>query len=141
MVLRQKQSQFLEIFSVSLFFLFISSYLYELMNNRTVADNSIYKLHAEVCKALGNPLRIQIIDILQDNELCFSDILEKTGGLKSTLSQHLSVMVSKGILHQRKEGQNVYFKLSSPKVAKACALMREVLIDYLKKHKNILEKM
>lgn len=106
-----------------------------------MTDNSIYKLHADVCKALGNPLRIEIIDLLQDNELCFSDILEKTGGLKSTLSQHLSVMVSKGILHQRKKGQNVYFKLSSPKVAKACALMREVLIDYLKKHKNILEKM
>lgn len=106
-----------------------------------MTGNSIYKLHAEVCKALGNPLRIQIIDLLQGNELCFSDILEKTGGLKSTLSQHLSVMVSKGILHQRKEGQNVYFKLSSPKVAKACALMREVLIDYLKKHKKILEKM
>ena len=77
-----------------------------------MADNSIYKLHAEVCKALGNPLRIQIIDLLQNNELCFSDILEKTGGIKSTLSQHLSIMVSKGILHQRKEGQNVYFKLS-----------------------------
>lgn len=105
-----------------------------------MADNSIYQLHAEVCKALGNPLRIQIIDILQ-KELCFSDILEETGGLKSTLSQHLSVMVSKGILLQRKEGLNVYFKLSSPKVAKACALMREVLMDYLKKHKKILEKM
>jgi len=104
-------------------------------------DNSIYKLHAEVCKALGNPLRIQIIDLLQDSELCFSDILAETGGLKSTLSQHLSVMVSKGILHQRKEGLNVYFKLSSPKVAKACGLMREVLMDYLKKHKTILEKM
>lgn len=106
-----------------------------------MADNSIYKLHADVCKALGNPLRIQIIDLLQDNELCFSDILAETGGLKSTLSQHLSVMVSKGILHQRKEGLNVYFKLSSPKVAKACGLMREVLMDYLKKHKTILEKM
>ena len=106
-----------------------------------MADNSIYKLHADVCKALGNPLRIQIIDLLQDRELCFSDILEITGGLKSSLSQHLSVMVNKGILHQRKEGLNVYFKLSSPKVAKACALMREVLIDYLKTQKEILEKM
>jgi ArsR family transcriptional regulator len=106
-----------------------------------MTDNSIYKLHAEVCKALGNSLRIQIIDLLQGAELCFSDILAETGGLKSSLSQHLSVMVSKGILHQRKEGLNVYYKLSSPKVAKACALMREVLMDYLKKHKTILEKM
>lgn len=121
--------------------LFISSYICELLNNLKMADNTIYKLHADVCKALGNPLRIQIIDLLQDNELTFSEILHKTKGLKSTLSQHLSVMVRKGILVQRKEGINVYFKLSSPKVAKACALMREVLIAYLKKHKNILKKM
>lgn len=106
-----------------------------------MSDTSIYKLHSEVCKALGNPLRIQVIDLLQGNELSFSEILAETGGLKSTLSQHLSVMVSKGILLQRKEGLNVYFKLSSPKVAKACALMREVLMDYLKKHRTILENM
>lgn len=106
-----------------------------------MADNAIYKLHAEVCKALGNALRIQIIDLLQDNELSFSDILKKTKGLKSTLSQHLSVMVRKGILHQRKEGLNVYFKLSSPKVAKACALMREVLVDHLKEQQKLHKKL
>jgi ArsR family transcriptional regulator len=61
-------------------------------------SNSIYILHAEVCKALGNPLRIQIINVLKDKEPGFSDILVETGGLKSTLSQHLTVMVGKGIL-------------------------------------------
>lgn len=100
---------------------------------------TIYESHAEVCKALGHPLRIQIIDLLQEDELCFSEILEITGGLKSNLSQHLSVMVRKGILKQRKEGQNVYFKLSSPKVAKACGLMREVLVDYLKSQQKLLK--
>jgi len=107
------------------------------MNN----DTSIYKLHAEVCKALGNPLRIQIIDLLRNRELSFSDILEVTGGLKSTLSQHLSIMASKGILHQRRKGLNVYFRLSSIKVSKACVLMREVLIENLKKQNEILNRL
>ncbi len=101
-------------------------------------DKSIYTLHADVCKALAHAIRIEIIDVLKDKEMSFSEILEKTGGLKSNLSQHLSVMVNKGILVSRKNGQNVFFKLSSTKVQKACHLMREVLIDKLNKHHSIL---
>lgn len=101
----------------------------------------IFELHADVCKALGHPLRIEVIDLLQDKELCFTDILEITGGSKSNLSQHLSVMTKKGILKMRREGQCNYYSLSSAKVADACRLMREVLITNLTEHKNLLEKM
>ena len=65
------------------------------------------------------------------------------GGLKSNLSQHLSVMVDSGILKVRKDSRCNYYSLSSSKVAKACSLMREVLIDNLKQqqelHKSILK--
>lgn len=106
-------------------------------------DKKIYELHAEVCKALASPLRMEVIDILQRNESCFTDILEQTGGLKSNLSRHLSVMVNSGILKVRKDSRCNYYSLSSAKVAKACSLMREVLMDNLKKqqklHKSILK--
>lgn len=105
-----------------------------------MADKQIFELHANICKALGHAIRIEIIDLLQASELTFSEILENTGGLKSNLSQHLSVMVRKGILTQRKEGQNVYYKLSSRKVASACRLMREVLIENLQKQSQLLKK-
>lgn len=106
-----------------------------------MVDKRIFELHADTCKALGHPLRIEVIDLLQDNELCFTDILEVTGGLKSNLSQHLTVMTKKGILKTRKDGQCTYFSLSSKKVAQACRLMREVLIDNLKKQQEILDKL
>ncbi len=102
-------------------------------------DKKIFELHADTCKALGHPLRIQVIDLLEDKELGFTDILEITGGLKSNLSQHLSVMTTKGILKSRREGQSTYFSLSSKKVAQACRLMREVLVDNLKRQKEILD--
>lgn len=101
-------------------------------------NKSIYILHADVCKALAHPLRIEVIDVLQKGELCFSDILEQTGGIKSNLSQHLSVMVDSGILKVRKESRCNYYKLSSAKVAKACTLMREVLADKLKKQHDLI---
>ena len=103
-------------------------------------DKTVYKLHADVCKALAHAIRIEIIDVLRGKEMTFSQILEKTGELKSNLSQHLSVMVNKGILVSRKKGLNVFFKLSSAKVTKACHLMHEVLIDKLNKHNSILKQ-
>ena len=101
----------------------------------------IFELQADVCKALGHPLRIEVIDLLQNNELCFTDILAVTGGLKSNLSQHLSSMTKKGILKVRREGQCNYFSLTSPKVGEACRLMREVLIDNIKSQQKILESL
>ncbi len=99
----------------------------------------LFELQADVCKALGHPLRIEVIDILQNQELCFTDILEITGGLKSNLSQHLSSMTKKGILKVRREGQCNYFSITSPKVAQACLLMREVLIENIKNQQLILQ--
>jgi ArsR family transcriptional regulator, virulence genes transcriptional regulator len=106
-----------------------------------MTDKKIYELHANVCKALGHPTRIEIIDTLQNKEMNFGELLEIIGGAKSNLSQHLSSMTSKGILIQRKDGLNNYYKLSSKKVSTACQIMREVLIENLKKQNEILKKM
>jgi ArsR family transcriptional regulator len=103
-------------------------------------DKHIYQLHAQVCKALAHGIRIEIIDLLQDKEMGFGEIFEKTGISKSSLSQHLSVMVENGIINQRKEGLNSYYRVSTDKVSKACQLMREVLIEKLEKSTEILKK-
>lgn len=104
-------------------------------------DRTIYTLHSNICKALANPIRIEIIDILNDKELTFGEIQEITGVLKSNLSQHLSLMVSNGILVQHKVGLNVYFKLSGPKIGTACRLMREVLVENLKKQGDLINQL
>jgi len=102
-------------------------------------DKTLYILHANICKVLGNPTRIEIIDMLGDREMSFGELLEATGLLKSNLSQHLTVMVSKGILNQRKEGLNAYYRLTTIKVSTACRIMREVLIENIKKQQSLIE--
>jgi DNA-binding transcriptional ArsR family regulator len=109
------------------------------MNNETMNEKEIYELQAKICKALANPTRIEIIDILSNGELCFGDILKLLNISKSNLSQHLSTMVSNGLIKQRKEGTNSYFALSSDRVANACQIMREVLKENLKIKLNLFE--
>jgi ArsR family transcriptional regulator len=102
---------------------------------------TLYTLHADVCKALAHSVRIEIIDVLKDRESAFGEILVKTKVLKSNLSQHLSIMVQKGILDQRKKGLHVYYKLSSPRVYEAFYMMRQVLKERIQKQGKLLKRM
>jgi ArsR family transcriptional regulator len=100
----------------------------------------IYELHADVCKTLANAKRIEIINLLRSGEKSVSWLLEKTGLLKANLSQHLSVMRQRGIIKARKEGLNVSYRISNPKIVKACDLIREVLFEQIEERKETLRK-
>jgi ArsR family transcriptional regulator len=100
----------------------------------------IYELHAEVCKTLANPKRIEIINLLRSGEKSVAWLLEKTGLLKANLSQHLSVMRQRGIIKNRKEGLTVYYRIANQKIVKACDLMREVLFEQMEERKETLKK-
>lgn len=106
-----------------------------------MTNKTLYKLHADVCKALAHSIRIEIIDILKSDELSFGEILKKSGIAKSSLSQHLAVMTNKGLLLQRKQGLHVYYRSASDKVYEAFRIMREVLKDKVRNEKNIYRKL
>ncbi len=106
-----------------------------------IEDKIFYELHAEICKAMGSPLRLEIIDIIQNDEMTVKEILEKTEGSKANISQHLAILKSKGLLKARRDGKNVYYRLSNPKVLKACFMMRDILIEQMKESKKLLERM
>jgi len=102
------------------------------------SDKILFKLHAEMCNSMGHPIRLETVHHLKEQELSFSELAEAIGVGKSTLSRHLSLMVNNGILIQRKEGVNVYYKIASTKITTACALMREILIERLKSNIDIV---
>lgn len=103
-------------------------------------DKKVYELHADVCKTMSNPKRLEIINLLRTGELCVDDITSKMGVAKANVSQHLALMRSKGILLTRREGVNIYYKIANQKVVKACDIMREVLVEQLSKNQDLAEK-
>ncbi len=91
----------------------------------------IYELQADVCKVFANSKRLEIISHLKEKELSAGELLEKTGLSKANLSQHMSVLKSKGVILSRREGVTVYYRISNVKIIEACILMREVLLEQL----------
>ena len=101
--------------------------------------DNIFLLHANICKTLANPRRLEIINALGDNEFTATQLVEKIHISKANLSQHMSILIQKGVVLSRREGTNVFYKLSDTKITEACDLMREVLIKNLKQNSNILK--
>jgi ArsR family transcriptional regulator len=75
-----------------------------------------------------------IRELLKANpQITQRQIMEKTGLSQANVSQHLSIMKSKGIVAYERKGKNVYYRLHNPKIVKAFDIMREALIENLRK--------
>ncbi len=66
---------------------------------------------AELYKAMANPKRLAIIDLLMGGEVSVNDIAKKIKISKTNVSQHLSHLRHVGIVKPRREGLNVYYSI------------------------------
>ena len=69
---------------------------------------------ARVMKALAHPTRLFIVDELSRGERCVCELTEKIGADVSTVSKHLSVLKSAGIVLDDKRGVQVFYRLRVP---------------------------
>ncbi len=98
----------------------------------------LYNLHAEICKVFSNPIRLEILNLLRDKEMSVTELINKSKLSQANISQHLSIMKSKGIVSSNRDKRNIYYKLSNPKIIKAFDIIREVLSERLEKNRKIM---
>ena len=72
----------------------------------------IYIDTAKMLKAISEPKRLRIIDMLSCGELCACVILESFNITQPTLSHDMKVLVDAGLVTDRREGKNIYYKLN-----------------------------
>ena len=92
----------------------------------------LYKIHAEMCKVFSNPTRLEILNLLRDKEMSVTGLIKKTKLSQANISQHLSIMKSKGIVASSRKGKNICYRLTNPKIIKAFDIIREVLSERLR---------
>lgn len=100
-------------------------------------SGTIYEMQAELCGALANPVRLQILELVSRGEMTSSELLEVLDIPKANLSQHLSVLKDVGILQTRKEGLFQYLSLALPSVVDACAIVKGVLLEKIEHEEKL----
>jgi ArsR family transcriptional regulator len=76
--------------------------------------------------ALSDPLRIQILELLREQELCVCDLCDRLGVPQSKLSFHLKTLKEAGLVRSRQESRWIYYSLN---LAQFLAL-EEYLAEY-----------
>jgi len=107
----------------------------------TQVEKDLYNKHADFCKVISHPTRLQIIDILHDGEMTVTDLATQLQVAVGNLSQHLNLMKQRRVLESRKEGNNVIYRLANPKMIKACCLIREILFEQMQQDTALLKRM
>jgi ArsR family transcriptional regulator len=86
-----------------------------------------FEARAKVLKALAHPSRLFMVDVLSHGERCVCELTAMVGADMSTVSKHLSVLKSAGILSDDKRGMQVYYKLKMPCVLRFFDCVGEVM--------------
>lgn len=94
-------------------------------------DRRLYKLQAEILKALANPVRLEVLHLLGSREVPFGELLLALGISKTNLSQHLAVLRKARIVSDRREGVNTLYRLAFPEIEEACQSVGNALARHL----------
>ncbi len=86
--------------------------------------DALRRFKAEIFQALAHPTRIAIVELLREGELPAGKLIERLGLEQANASQHLSVLRSKQIVVNRKEGNQVFYSLRSPLLIDVLDIMR-----------------
>jgi DNA-binding transcriptional ArsR family regulator/YHS domain-containing protein len=89
----------------------------------------IFELHAQLLKALAHPRRLEIIQLLRNQELNVSEIYEMLDLPQANISQHLMIMRDAGVGGTKRDGKQIIYHVAHPKILEASDALREVLID------------
>ncbi len=89
----------------------------------------LFRMHAELCKAMANEHRQAILHAICSSEKCVGDLAAEIGISVHNVSQHLRVLKEHRLVASRKEGQTVYYHVTNQKFMEACGLMRQALME------------
>ena len=101
----------------------------------------LYKLKAELCKTFSDPKRLIIINELRSGEKAVGDLAEALDISQAVVSRQLALLRERGVVQPRREGTNVYYSLTDPKIGEACDLVHEVLLHQIEKSRELTERL
>ena len=84
---------------------------------------SALELVARRFAVLAEPMRLRLIQALFDGEKNVTELVLATGGTQANVSRHLQTLVGAHILGRRKEGLQVFYKITDPTIPKLCELV------------------
>lgn len=86
-------------------------------------------LTAKFFRALGDPTRLRMLEAVMDEEKNVSELVRITGSPQGRVSSHLACLRWCGYVTTRREGRNVYYRVTDPRVRRLIGLASQLVRD------------
>ncbi|MBI9018640.1 MAG: winged helix-turn-helix transcriptional regulator [Phycisphaerae bacterium] len=106
------------------------------MNKKDMAK---YQARADIIKALAHPTRLFMVDQLGEGEKCVCELTDMIKADTSTVSKHLSVLKSAGLIRDDKRGTSVYYQLKVPCLKGFFGCIENVMRNNVKEQMELLK--
>ncbi|WP_053748719.1 ArsR/SmtB family transcription factor [Streptomyces sp. MMG1533] len=101
----------------------------------------LYQAKAEFFRMLGHPVRIRVLELLQDGPMSVRELLAAIEVEPSSLSQQLAMLRRPGIVTSTREGSTVVYELAGGDVADLMKAARRILTEMLAGRNELLAEL
>lgn len=96
-------------------------------------------LHQNICQAVGDPKRIQILYALHEQPRHVTALAEALNMPQPTVSRHLAVLRERGLVIAERDGAAVVYRVGEVRIIEVLDVMRRMMRDLLGKQNSIME--
>jgi len=101
-------------------------------------EEKVLELKAEILKALAQPTRLKILELLRNGERCICEIVPAINGEQSNISRHISLMQKTNLVVTRKDGVKVMVKVKDLELFNILDGVSKILKDRFKEQEKLL---
>jgi rhodanese-related sulfurtransferase len=98
----------------------------KIIQNKRQFKDQLYEQFARIGKALSNPHRLELVELLSQGERTVEDLAAEANLPIANASQHLQVLRAAQLVDVRREGLYAYYRLSDERVFRAWQVLREL---------------
>ena len=93
------------------------------MSRHVPLNDQALEIVARRFAVLAEPMRLRLIQALFAGERNVTELVGTTGGTQANISRHLQTLIAAHVLARRKEGLQVFYRISDPTIPKLCELV------------------
>ena len=91
-------------------------------NDKPLQEESL-GLIAERFKVLSDPLRLQLLHLMNEGETSVGDLVLVSGASQANVSKHLQILLRAGLVSRRKDGLKAFYQIKDPSIFELCNLV------------------
>jgi len=108
---------------------------------KIVMEERVLELKAEILKALAQPTRLKILELLRYGERCICEIVPAINGEQSNISRHISLMQRNHLVTTRKDGVKVMVSVKDPELFKILDRVNAILRHQMNEQRELVSSL